>query len=253
MIQKRFIYIHSLHLLHKELFISMYKSSSRIPFRGKSTGSVDRMNVLRDYDHFVKILLIGDSGVGKSCVMMKFTDNNFTCSHVATIGIDFKVKTIEMGKKKIKLQIWDTAGQERFECITNAYYRSVAGVVLMYDITSEASFENIRKWMRNVKTYASYDVDQILVGNKHDLSEERAVSVERATYFANEHGIEFIETSAKEDHNVKIVFAHLTRTIIRRICKDPTFDSINKPPEKTIDLESHPDDGDDEGDSCCSI
>ncbi|KAJ6315781.1 hypothetical protein OIU78_019118 [Salix suchowensis] len=126
-----------------------------------------------DYDYLIKLLLIGDSGVGKSCLLLRFSDGSFTTSFITTIGIDFKIRTIELDGKRIKLQIWDTAGQERFRTITTAYYRGAMGILLVYDVTDESSFNNIRNWIRNIEQHASDNVNKILVGNKADMDESK--------------------------------------------------------------------------------
>uniref|UniRef100_A0A3Q0RJ83 small monomeric GTPase n=1 Tax=Amphilophus citrinellus TaxID=61819 RepID=A0A3Q0RJ83_AMPCI len=105
----------------------------------------------KTYDYLFKLLLIGDSGVGKTCVLFRFSEDAFNSTFISTIGIDFKIRTIELDGKKIKLQIWDTAGQERFRTITTAYYRGAMGIMLVYDITNEKSFENIKNWIRNIE------------------------------------------------------------------------------------------------------
>jgi len=116
------------------------------------------------YDFLIKLLLIGDSGVGKSCLLLRFCDDAWTPSFITTIGIDFKIRTIELDGKRIKLQIWDTAGQERFRTITTAYYRGAMGILLVYDVTDERSFHNIRTWHANIEQHASDGVNKILIG-----------------------------------------------------------------------------------------
>ncbi|XP_024013482.1 ras-related protein RABE1a isoform X1 [Eutrema salsugineum] len=148
-----------------------------------------------DYDYLIKLLLIGDSGVGKSCLLLRFSDGSFTTSFITTIGIDFKIRTIELDGKRIKLQIWDTAGQERFRTITTAYYRGAMGILLVYDVTDESSFNNIRNWIRNIEQHASDNVNKILVGNKADMDEsKRAVPKSKGQALADEYGIKFFET-----------------------------------------------------------
>ncbi|XP_044342010.1 ras-related protein RAB1BV isoform X1 [Triticum aestivum] len=148
-----------------------------------------------DYDYLIKLLLIGDSGVGKSCLLLRFSDGSFTTSFITTIGIDFKIRTIELDGKRIKLQIWDTAGQERFRTITTAYYRGAMGILLVYDVTDESSFNNIRNWIRNIEQHASDNVNKILIGNKADMDEsKRAVSTAKGQALADEYGIQFFET-----------------------------------------------------------
>ncbi|XP_062998934.1 ras-related protein Rab-8B-like isoform X3 [Elgaria multicarinata webbii] len=131
------------------------------------------------YDYLFKLLLIGDSGVGKTCLLFRFTEDDFNNTFISTIGIDFKIRTIELDGKKIKLQIWDTAGQERFRTITTAYYRGAMGIMLVYDITNEKSFDNIENWITNVKEHASSDVEGMILGNKCDMNEKRQVSKEK--------------------------------------------------------------------------
>ncbi|CAA3024713.1 ras-related RABE1c [Olea europaea subsp. europaea] len=171
-----------------------------------------------DYDYLIKLLLIGDSGVGKSCLLLRFSDGSFTTSFITTIGIDFKIRTIELDGKRIKLQIWDTAGQERFRTITTAYYRGAMGILLVYDVTDESSFNNIRNWIRNIEQHASDNVNKILVGNKADMDEsKRAVPTSRGQALADEYGIKFFETSAKTNMNVEEVFFSIARDIKQRL------------------------------------
>ncbi|CAI9762043.1 unnamed protein product [Fraxinus pennsylvanica] len=171
-----------------------------------------------DYDYLIKLLLIGDSGVGKSCLLLRFSDGSFTTSFITTIGIDFKIRTIELDGKRIKLQIWDTAGQERFRTITTAYYRGAMGILLVYDVTDESSFNNIRNWIRNIEQHASDNVNKILVGNKADMDEsKRAIPTSRGQALADEYGIKFFETSAKTNMNVEEVFFSIGRDIKQRL------------------------------------
>ncbi|KAL5169409.1 Ras-related protein RABE1c [Glycine soja] len=187
-----------------------------------------------DYDYLIKLLLIGDSGVGKSCLLLRFSDGSFTTSFITTIGIDFKIRTIELDGKRIKLQIWDTAGQERFRTITTAYYRGAMGILLVYDVTDEASFNSkafpsgifiqlllisdIRNWIRNIEQHASDNVNKILVGNKADMDEsKRAVPTSKGQALADEYGIKFFETSAKTNLNVEEVFFSIARDIKQRL------------------------------------
>ena len=183
---------------------------------------------MNDYDYLVKLLLIGDSGVGKSCIMMRFADDSFSSSFITTIGIDFKIKTITLNNKKIKLQIWDTAGQERFRTITTAYYRGAMGIIMVYDITDELSFSNIRNWMLNIETHASINVKKIMVGNKIDMESYRVVTREKGENLANEYDMNFFETSARENINITEMFTTMVRDIIK--------DMVELKTDKTIDL-----------------
>ncbi|KAF2300430.1 hypothetical protein GH714_013217 [Hevea brasiliensis] len=176
-----------------------------------------------DYDYLIKLLLIGDSGVGKSCLLLRFSDGSFTTSFITTIGIDFKIRTIELDGKRIKLQIWDTAGQERFRTITTAYYRGAMGILLVYDVTDESSFNNIRNWIRNIEQHASDNVNKIL-----------AVPTSKGQALADEYGIKFFETSAKTNLNVEEVFFSIARDIKQRLADmdsraEPTTIKINQP------------------------
>jgi len=183
---------------------------------------------MNDYDYLVKLLLIGDSGVGKSCIMMRFADDSFSSSFITTIGIDFKIKTITLNNKKIKLQIWDTAGQERFRTITTAYYRGAMGIIMVYDITDELSFSNIRNWMLNIETHASINVKKIMVGNKIDMESYRVVTREKGENLANEYDMNFFETSARENINITEMFTTMVRDIIK--------DMVELKTDKTVDL-----------------
>ncbi|KAL6749451.1 Rab8/RabE-family small GTPase [Haematococcus lacustris] len=194
-----------------------------------------------DHDVLVKLLLIGDSGVGKSCVLLRFSDDSFTSSFITTIGIDFKIKKLVLDNKLVKMQIWDTAGQERFRTITSAYYRGAMGILLVYDITDEASFNNIRNWMRNIEQHASDTVNKILVGNKSDMAEEkRAVPYSRGKALADEYRIQFFETSAKENVNVEEVFTAIALDVMKRLQAEQQLNNpvTEQPPlQLTTDLQ----------------
>ncbi|KAH3764060.1 Rab GTPase [Pelomyxa schiedti] len=189
------------------------------------------------YDHLIKLLLIGDSGVGKSCLLLRFSDDSFTPSFISTIGIDFKIRTIELEGKRIKLQIWDTAGQERFRTITTAYYRSAMGILLVYDVTDIKSFQNIRNWIRNIEQHASEDVSKILIGNKCDMVDKKVVEYEKGKALADEYGIKILETSAKNSTNVEEAFITLAKDI-----KLHTIDRAPAPvtPPTTVTLDTNP-------------
>jgi len=169
------------------------------------------------YDYLIKLLLIGDSGVGKSCLLLRFSDDSFTPSFITTIGIDFKIRTIDLDGKRIKLQIWDTAGQERFRTITTAYYRGAMGILLVYDVTDEKSFGNIRNWIRNIEQHATESVNKILIGNKCDVADKKVIDYERGKALAEEYGIKFLETSAKNSINVEEAFVTLAKDIKKRL------------------------------------
>ncbi|KAK4353949.1 hypothetical protein RND71_026143 [Anisodus tanguticus] len=177
-------------------------------------------------DYLFKLLLIGDSGVGKSCLLLRFADDTYLESYISTIGVDFKIRTVEQDGKTIKLQIvrlhlaflfkWDTAGQERFRTITSSYYRGAHGIIVVYDVTDQESFNNVKQWLNEIDRYASDNVNKILVGNKADLTANRVVSYETAKAFADEIGIPFLETSAKDATNVEQAFMAMTGAIKNR-------------------------------------
>jgi len=170
-----------------------------------------------EHDFFFKILLIGDSGVGKSCLLLRFADNSWTDTHISTIGVDFKIKTLEIDGKTVKLQIWDTAGQERFRTITSSYYRGAQGIILVYDCTDKESFNNVKQWIGEIERYACENVNKLLVGNKADLADERQVDTNAAKEFAESYGIPFIETSAKTSYNVEKCFVQMAAAIKKRM------------------------------------
>jgi len=187
----------------------------------------------KQYDLLFKLLLIGDSGVGKTCILYRFSDDAFNTTFISTIGIDFKIKTIELKGKRIKLQIWDTAGQERFHTITTSYYRGAMGIMLVYDITNAKSFENIAKWLRNIDEHASEDVEKMLLGNKCDMADRRVVSKERGEKIAVEHSIRFLETSAKANINIDKAFYDLAEAILDKMPSHSTPDPIKIRPVDT--------------------
>ena len=166
------------------------------------------------YDHLFKILLIGDPNVGKSSLLLRFADDTFESSYLSTIGVDFKIRTVNVGGKTIKLQIWDTAGQERFRTITSSYYRNAHGIFIVYSIDNIQSFENVDSWLREVNRYSD-DTAKILIGNKADSN--RVVSKEEAEEYAERRGIYFLETSAKDSTNVNEAFEKLTKDILENI------------------------------------
>ncbi|CAI5755989.1 unnamed protein product [Candida verbasci] len=167
----------------------------------------------RAYDMIMKLLLVGDSGVGKSCLLLRFVEDKFNPSFITTIGIDFKIRTIESKGKKIKLQVWDTAGQERFRTITTAYYRGAMGIVLIYDVTDSRSFENVENWFQTVTQHANEDAQIFLVGNKCDDEVNRQVSKEQGQELASKLNIPFLEASAKSNENVDSIFYELAGII----------------------------------------
>jgi len=165
------------------------------------------------YDYLFRLLLIGDSGVGKSCLLLRFSDQSHTDSYISTIGVDFKIRTIESEGKTIKLQIWDTAGQDRFRSITSTYYRGAHGIIIVYDVTESETFQNVKVWLAEIEKCASPGVHKLLVGNKCDLVGRRQVEYETAKAYAEKLSIPFLETSAKAATNVEKAFLVLAQQI----------------------------------------
>jgi len=168
----------------------------------------------REYDHLLKLLIIGDSGVGKSSLLLRFADNTFSANYINTIGVDFKIRTLDIDGQRVKLHIWDTAGQERFRTITSTYYRGTHGVIVVYDVTNGESFANVKRWLHEIEQNCEV-VNRILVGNKNDCPERKVVLHEDAKRFANQINIQLFETSAKADINVNEMFTTLTRMVLR--------------------------------------
>ena len=167
-----------------------------------------------EYDHLFKILLIGNSAVGKSSLILQFVENSWNEIFVPTIGVDFKIKTLNIDDKRVKLQIWDTAGQERFKNITAAYYRGALGVMLVYDITDVETFKALNSWLIEIEKNANKNVVKLLVGNKIDLEEQRKITYQQGSEFAESYGMSFIETSVKNNANVNEAFEKLGREIM---------------------------------------
>jgi len=166
-----------------------------------------------EYDYLFKILIIGDSGVGKSALLVRFADDAFTESYISTIGVDFKIRTLDIDGKSVKLQIWDTAGQEKFRTITSSYYRGAHGIIVCYDITDGASFNHVRDWLAEIERYSTGKVRKLLVGTKADLASKRVVEHAKAKAFADDCGFSFIETSAKTAQNVEEAFLQMASEI----------------------------------------
>ena len=174
-----------------------------------------------EYDHIFKVLLLGNSDVGKSSLILRYVDQVWSDTFVPTIGVDFKVKTLEIDNKQIKMQIWDTAGQERFRNVISSYFRGSHGILLIYDITNRDSFKNLENWLIEIEKNASQNVLKILIGNKNDLVNDREIQSEEGQAFANRNGMEFIETSAKMNTNVTEAFEALAKLMMK-------FNSENK-------------------------
>ncbi|KAG8459564.1 hypothetical protein KFE25_000920 [Diacronema lutheri] len=171
------------------------------------------------YDHLFKIVLIGDSGVGKSNLLSRFTRNEFSHESKSTIGVEFATRALTIEGKSVKAQVWDTAGQERYRAITSAYYRGAVGALLVYDVSKMNSFENVERWLKELRDHAETNIVVMLVGNKADLHDLRQVRTEMATEFAETSELSFIETSALEALNVEAAFTQLLTEIYRVVSK----------------------------------
>ncbi|XP_040208827.1 ras-related protein Rab-2B isoform X1 [Rana temporaria] len=179
------------------------------------------------YAYLFKYIIIGDTGVGKSCLLLQFTDKRFQPVHDLTIGVEFGARMINIDGKPIKLQIWDTAGQESFRSITRSYYRGAAGALLVYDITRRETFSHLTSWLEDARQHSSSNMVIILIGNKSDLEGRRDVSREEGEAFAREHGLIFMETSAKTAANVEEAFIGTAKEIYKKI-QQGLFDVNNE-------------------------
>nr|CAH7763643.1 unnamed protein product [Callosobruchus chinensis] len=171
-----------------------------------------------DYKFLFKVVLVGNAGVGKTCLVRRFTQGLFPPGQGATIGVDFMIKTVEVGNEKVKLQIWDTAGQERFRSITQSYYRSAHALILVYDISCQPTFDCLPDWLREIEEYASSKVNfsfiTLFVGNKIDR-EDREIPTHVGEEFAERHNMYFLETSAKESDNVERLFMQIAEDLMK--------------------------------------
>ena len=175
----------------------------------------------------LKILLIGDSFVGKTSLLLKYCDGQFPEAHMATIGVEFKDKIINVGKWKVRLQIWDTSGQERFRSITQNFYRNADGILFVYDVTNRESFSHIKDWLMDSQVEDS-DIKRILVGNKIDLEDKRAIDAEKMNSFAESKKMKCFETSAKSGENVENIFKEISLLILENKTDDEILDQFSK-------------------------
>ncbi|KAM3395674.1 ras-related protein YPT3 isoform X1 [Capsicum galapagoense] len=209
-----------------------------------------------EYDYLFKLVLIGDSGVGKSNLLSRFTKNEFNLESKSTIGVEFATKSMNVDGKVIKAQIWDTAGQERYRAITSAYYRGAVGALLVYDVTRHVTFENVTRWLKELRDHTDPNIVVMLLGNKSDLRHLVAVSTDEAKSLAEREALYFMETSALEATNVENAFTEVLTQIYRIVSKkaveagDEGATSSAPPKGQTINLQ-------DEGSAwkkfgCCS-
>jgi len=187
------------------------------------------------YDYLFKYIIIGPSGVGKSCLLLQFTDKRFHTDHDLTIGVEFGARMITIDGKQIKLQIWDTAGQESFRSITRSYYRGAHGALLVYDITRRETFNHLKGWLAEVREHSNKEMIIMLIGNKSDLEAKRAITYEEGKKLAEEQGLVFMETSAKTASNVDEAFLETAKIIYEKIKTgtsgmEPTVPGGKNPP-----------------------
>lgn len=199
-----------------------------------------------EYDYLIKLLIIGNSNVGKSSIMLRFTDDIFKDVYFTTIGVDFKIRLIHHNDKVIKLQIWDTAGQERFRSIITSYYRGAHGIILVYDITDQQSFDELNVHINNILAYANPLIPIMIVGNKIDLESKRIITYEMGKNFADLYNYYFIETSAKNSLYIDTLFSHFTQHIINyyqyntQLIQNPTYvEYLKKLPRASIQPSNH--------------
>ncbi|CAL9063641.1 ras-related protein Rab11B-like [Musa acuminata AAA Group] len=208
-----------------------------------------------DYDYLFKVVLIGDSGVGKSNLLSRFTRNEFSLESKSTIGVEFATRTIRVDEKVVKAQIWDTAGQERYRAITSAYYRGAVGALVVYDITRHVTFESVERWLKELREHTDSSTIIMLVGNKADLRHLRAVSTEDAKDFAERENSFFMETSALESMNVENAFSEVLTQIHHVVCKkalEAGNDPAALPKGQTINIGSKDDVSAVKKAGCCS-
>jgi Ras-related protein Rab-8A len=166
------------------------------------------------YDYLVKLVIIGDTAVGKTNILLRYVNEEYKMSHITTIGVDFKIKTINIDGVKIKMQIWDTAGQERFKTITETYYKGAAGVVLVYSVVDRKSFNNMENWIKQINETQPESMCKIIVGNKSDCKEtERQVAFSEGSALAKKYGVAFLESSAKDNYNISEIFSSIGKAI----------------------------------------
>nr|ABR27273.1 Rab A61 [Nyctotherus ovalis] len=198
-------------------------------------------NATPEYNLLFKLLLIGNSGVGKSCLLMRYAENTFTENFFNTIGVDFKIKTTTLDSKIIKLQIWDTAGQERFRTLTSSYYRGAHGILIVYDVTDQDSFECVKNWVSEVDRLANDTVCRILIGNKCDREADRKITFEQGADLAKQYEMPFLEALAKTSFHVEEVFNVITKAIDEKFAKNQqTQTSFSNKLKKGSTLEGGP-------------
>ena len=193
--------------INKDNFISIESSNNGNTIQEKYS--------TKQYDDLFKLVIIGNSGVGKSCLLLRFADDTFTENFYSTIGVDFRFKCLEIGERKCKLQIWDTAGQERFKTVTSAYYRGADGIIIVFDQTDRESFDNVENWIEDISKYSTDEPVKIIFANKDDVKiEKKKVNNIDITELEKKTGLEVIKTSAKTGEKVNYAFEKLTQKLL---------------------------------------
>ena len=203
------------------------------------------------YDFLFKLILIGDSSVGKSNILLKYLKGEFNPNSKATVGVEFGTKSVEIENKRIKIQIWDTAGQERYRSITSAYYRGAKGAFIVYDITRKNTFENIDRWVTDLKTNGDQNISIVLIGNKTDLEEKREVQKDEGIKKSEEYKTAFLETSALNGDNIDKAFDELIEQIYQNNCSNIEEDK-NDEIDKGVNLNEEKEETNFIKKSCCS-
>jgi len=178
----------------------------------------------QQYSYLFKFIIIGDEAVGKTCLLLQFTDKRYRTTHQVTVGVEFGSRTVDIAGKLIKLQCWDTAGQDRFRSIVRSYYRGAAGALLVYDITRRDSFEHVSQWLQEARANADPELVITLVGNKNDKVQDRQVSYEEGNAFASRYGLHFLETSAVTGHNVDEAFNRTASLVYNKNMQNQVYD-----------------------------
>ncbi|CAF1499059.1 unnamed protein product [Rotaria magnacalcarata] len=189
-----------------------------------------------EYDYLFKILIIGDSGVGKTTILQRFAQDYYSTEYVATIGVDFQIRTLEIDSKRSKLQIWDTAGQDRFKCVVSSFYRNANGVIICFDLTDLESFRNANNWLEEVKRYCPEQTPTFLIGTKSDLKTRRMVSPDMIKSYAEKYNLSYLETSSKTNENVEKCFVDFTRILVTHTNQIEMIQKKNYIHDSRVDL-----------------
>ncbi|CAF1177640.1 unnamed protein product [Rotaria sordida] len=212
-----------------------------------------------EFDYLFKILIIGDSGVGKTTILQRFAQDYFSTEYVATIGVDFQIRTLDIDSKRCKLQVWDTAGQDRFKCVVSSFYRNANGVIICFDLTDLESFRNVNNWFEEVKRYCPEQTPIFLIGTKSDLKTRRMVTDDMIKNYTEKNRLSYLETSSKTNENVEKCFVDFTQNLVAHTNEMEMVYKKNRIPEPAIDLNSrrktvkHSDDSGCTGGNKCTI